>query len=208
MISLRDVQPLRNSVVLHEPVNLSVKSGEILCIIGASGVGKTSLLDAIRAQIPYHGHIHFEGKVFSVYQSDNQLFPWFSIRKNFELARCQDWQQWVSKWQLDHLLHKSPLELSSGQRQRFVLIRALSTQADLLLCDEPLNNLDNLGSKNIAQDFRDAIKHKAGTAVIWITHDLIEAGLIADTACVLTAQGPVIIPPDKINFEYVKQYLV
>ena len=208
MISFYDVQPLRDGHTLHEPVNLTVKPGEILCIIGASGVGKTSLLDAVRGQIAYHGRIDNKGELFSVYQSDNQMFPWFSIIKNFELAKCKNWQQWVEKWKLDHLLHKSPRELSSGQRQRLVLIRALSTSADLLLCDEPLNNLDSLGSKNIAQDFRDAIKQKKQTSAIWITHDLIEAKLIADVTCVMTARGLITIPRDKINFEHVKQYLV
>lgn len=208
MIRLSGVQPLRDDRALHDPLDIEIHAGEILCIVGASGIGKTTLLDAIRGEVPFRGTVDHKGDLFSVYQSDNQMFPWFSITKNFELAGCQDWLRWCKKWNLDHLLMKDPKTLSSGQRQRFVLIRALSVAADLLLCDEPLNNLDSLGSKTIAQDFKDVIKQENKTSVIWITHDLIEARLISDVTCVLTPQGLVTIPQDKITFEYIKQYLV
>lgn len=206
MIAFRAVQPLVQGVPLYPPVDLDLRPGEIVCIVGSSGVGKTSLLEAVRGNVPYLGELLRPNRIFSVYQSDDQLLPWYTVARNFELAGCRHWEHWCEKWNLMHLIDRRPGELSSGQRQRFVLVRALAQQADLLLCDEPLNNLDSLGSKSIALDFKSAMQGRV-SAAIWITHDLLEAAIVCDRCFVLTKTGLIAVAPSDINFEHVQQFL-
>ena len=207
MISLSNVSSIRQEGAVHAPVTLSCPAGEIVCLLGASGVGKTTLLDAIRGYIEYTGDINFSGSVFSVFQGDNQLFPWYTIRQNFKLAGSDDnWIALAKQWNLEHLIDKKPNQLSGGQRQRFVLIRALSMQSTILLCDEPLNHLDSLSSKVIARDFKQSIKN-SNRAVIWITHDIAEAAILADHCYVLTGTTLQNIDKKDITFDYISKYL-
>jgi len=207
MIHLHQVQPIRNGQVLHSPVDLECDAGEIVCIMGTSGVGKTTLLDAIRGDANYHGTIQRPDNFFNVFQGDNQLFPWYTVDKNFALVGAENWQSTAEAWNIGNLSHKKPNDLSGGQRQRFVLLRALSMKADVLLCDEPLNHLDSLGSKIIAQDFRATIQG-SNTSVLWITHDIVEAQILADRCYILTKHGLEFIPKNKLDIDYVSKFLV
>lgn len=194
--------------VFNQPISLDVDSGEIVVIMGTSGVGKTTLLDCIRGSVAHTGAISGVDSVFSVHQGDNQLFPWYTVRQNFELAQCNaSWQEICKKWRIDHLVDRRPGEMSGGQRQRFVLLRALCRGADLLLCDEPLNHLDMLSSKIIAKDFKKTLKN-TGTTTIWITHDIIEAQILSDRCYILTGQGLVSIDHQDINIDHVSELLV
>jgi ABC-type nitrate/sulfonate/bicarbonate transport system ATPase subunit len=208
VIDLNSINVVRDGrSIFDRPISLRISPGDIAVIMGASGSGKTTLLDSVRGSVEYTGTVTGTNRIFSVYQGDNQLFPWYTIRKNFELARCSDsWIETSMKWKIDHLADRLPGEMSGGQRQRFVLLRALSRDADLLLCDEPLNHLDMLSSKIIAKDFRETIK-KQGTTAIWVTHDLVEARLLADQCYMLTQKGLVEINHQDLDIDYVSKLL-
>lgn len=208
MITIRDLIPVRQGrPVLSVPLSLTADRGTITVIMGASGVGKTTLLDAVRGDIMFQGHVQGHGRTFSVYQGDNQLFPWYSVRRNFELAGCDSaWLDIADRWRIAHLVDARPGDMSGGQRQRFVLLRALTQGADLLLCDEPLNHLDMLSSKVIARDFRDTVK-QTQTTVIWITHDIVEASVLADHCYVMTKQGLHALDHNNLDFHNVEPYL-
>lgn len=208
MIELNNVECIRQENVVNSPATFSCPAGQIVCILGHSGVGKTTLLDAIRGDVKFNGSINASGSVFSVFQGDNQLFPWYTIEENFRLANADpSWLSIAQHWNLIDLIKKKPNQLSGGQRQRFVLIRALTVSADILLCDEPLNHLDSLTSKIIAQDFKNIIQ-KMNRAVIWITHDIAEAAILADKCFVMTKTKLELINRNKINYDYISKYLM
>jgi len=208
VIELINVDPERQGKkIIESSISFTLAKGQIAVILGSSGVGKTTLLDCIRGSAKFNGKINGIENIFSVFQGEDQLFPWYTIRKNFELASCSDvWITLSKKWHIDHLIDRKPTDMSGGQRQRFVLLRALTKGANLLLCDEPLNHLDMLSSKIIAQDFQKIVKD-TGTSVIWITHDCIEAKILSDRCYMLTKQGLIEINNNDIRIEHVSKFL-
>ena len=207
MIALRDFRPVRDGATDFATINLTVDQGEILVLMGASGVGKTTLLDALRGELAHTGQANLPANVHSVYQGDNQLFPWKTIRQNFDMAKVDpDWLVLADRWNLSHLIDRRPTSISGGQRQRFVLLRSIFRGADLLLCDEPLNHLDSFTAHNIAEDFRDLVKTKA-MAVLWVTHNIAEAAVLADKCVMLTPQRQITVEPADIRYDHVRKYL-
>ena len=207
MITLRDFRATRAGNTCLPPVNIALNQGDILVLMGRSGVGKTTLLDALRGDLDHKGHIALPPKIHSVYQGDNQLLPWRTVAQNFDLAKADSaWKQMAAKWQLADLLDRWPTDISGGQRQRFVLLRSIYRGADLLLCDEPLNHLDSFTAYRIAEDFRGLVKNK-GIAVIWVTHNISEAAILADQCYMLTSNNLIKIDQQDIRYDHVRQYL-
>ncbi|MCU7835755.1 MAG: ABC transporter ATP-binding protein [gamma proteobacterium symbiont of Taylorina sp.] len=183
-------------------VDINVFAGEIACLLGASGCGKTSLLRSIagfeklsqgRIQIrdhmvndesmtipPEQRHV---GMVFQ----DFALFPHLDVNHNiaFGLSRLNNNEK---NQRVDELLEmigmndigdKFPHQLSGGQQQRVALARALAPKPDLLLMDEPFSGLDVELREQLASEIRNIIKQEGITAIL-VTHDQNEAFAMAD----------------------------
>jgi len=178
MMKLKQVAPLRNSRGLFKPINLSISPGEIGVIMGPSGVGKSSLLDSIAEDLPYSGSITTKGKFFRVFQETDQLFPWMTVHNNLKLAdKNIDWVKLTKRWKLDVCLDKLPDCCSVGQRQRLTLLRALHSDKDNILCDEPLSGVDKDTAVTIIDFFKKEVK-RTQKQVVWVTHDLNEAKML------------------------------
>lgn len=183
-------------------VDLELIEGDIACLLGSSGCGKTSLLRSIAGfETPSHGQIKIRDNIVNdkninappekrcmgmVFQ-DFALFPHLDIRKNiaFGLDHLRNEEK---HWRVDELLdmislndsgHKFPHELSGGQQQRVALARALAPKPDLLLLDEPFSSLDVELREQLALEVREIIK-KEGITAILVTHDQNEAFAMAD----------------------------
>ncbi len=187
-------------VISH--LNFELRRGEIACLLGASGCGKTSILRAIAGFLtPTEGCITIAGKIVSqgkqqlppeqreigiVFQ-DYALFPHLSVRDNigFGLQRLKKSEQQRRVNDLLQLVNMTtyaqryPHELSGGQQQRVALARALAPCPQLLLLDEPFSNLDVELRDKLSLEVRDILK-KAGTTAILVTHDQYEAFAMAD----------------------------
>ena len=172
---------------LFAPISFTVNKGKVCVLMGSSGCGKTSVINAINGSIPYGGTVN-DTKNFTVFQDSNQLFPWFTIRKNLNLVCKTDYTATVERWKLSHLLDSKPSAVSGGQRQRFTFIRAMHSGADVIFCDEPLSGLDAVTKYNVLLDFKKLVSELSLTC-LWVTHDLHEGKTVGDELLLLDASG-------------------
>jgi len=181
LLKIKNFSAIRDGINLFDPIDIELREGEIVCILGPSGKGKTSIFESIRSKCQFNGEIQLNASTFSVWQKAEQFFPWFTIRRNILFADKNDttYIDIAKKWQIDHLLDRYPNQVSGGQLQRFVLIRAIISGHKLLLCDESLNSLDSFTSQEIARDFRKMIKEEK-IGCLWITHNPMENDILAD----------------------------
>ncbi|MFK7901660.1 MAG: ABC transporter ATP-binding protein [Nitratireductor sp.] len=195
-------------VEILSDINLKVKEGEFVAIVGFSGSGKTTLISALAGLIkPDKGGVIFKNKQIDgpgpergVVFQNYSLMPWMSVAGNVALAvdqvlhektkeeRKQTVDKYIEMVGLSHAKDRKPSELSGGMRQRVSVARALATQPEVLLLDEPLSALDALTRSKLQDEFAD-ICEKEKKTIILITNDVDEAILLADRIIPLTV-GP------------------
>ena len=180
-------------------INLDIKEGEFVAIVGFSGTGKTTLISTIAGLIkPDSGEVTMQGKKVSgpssergvVFQSYS-LMPWLTVFGNVALAvdsvfsdlssteRKERIEKYINMVGLSHATHRHPSELSGGMRQRVNVARALAASPDVLLLDEPLSALDALTRANL-QDEIIRIWEQEKKTVVLITNDVDEGLIMAD----------------------------
>jgi NitT/TauT family transport system ATP-binding protein len=181
-------------------INFEVGSHEVVCLLGASGCGKSSLLMALAGLHPVNeGEILFKEKslhkpdsgIGLVFQ-DTCLLPWLNVYQNaaFPLtlhreskmsqAEIQTQTETALQWVgLQCFAHVYPDQLSGGMAQRVALARALVKSPDMLLMDEPFSALDAITRFNMQQLLLKLIAHRRN-AVLLVTHDIDEALMLGD----------------------------
>jgi nitrate/nitrite transport system ATP-binding protein len=189
-------------------VDLSVKQGEIVAIVGYSGAGKSTLLHLVSGLLkPDAGSVSLGGRVIEGPGTDRgvvfqnySLLPWMTVAENIRLAVdsvFSDWSETRRSEQVDRHIHlvnlthardRRPSELSGGMRQRVSVARALAMDPQILLLDEPLGALDAL-TRGTLQDEISRICRASGKTVVLITNDPDEGILMADRIIPLSA-GP------------------
>lgn len=188
-----------NRTDVLKDINLKVKEGEFIAIVGFSGTGKTTLISLLAGLIEAdEGGVIFKGKEIDgpspdrgvVFQSYS-LMPWLTVSGNVSLAvdsvfkdksgaeRKAIADKYIEMVGLAHAKDRKPAELSGGMRQRVAVARALAMQPELLLLDEPLSALDALTRSKLQDEFAD-ICEKEKKTIILITNDVDEAILLAD----------------------------
>ena len=183
-------------------LNLQLERGQIGCLLGASGCGKSTVLRAIAGFEPVRGgRIVLGGRVLSSPQQqvapelrrvgmmfqDYALFPHMTVAGNvgFGLRRASPQERAARVGELlelvglSHAQDSYPHELSGGQQQRVALARALAPAPELLLLDEPFSNLDTNTREHLAQEVRHILQATGHTAIL-VTHNQAEALAIAD----------------------------
>lgn len=184
-------------------LELSVKKGEIVCILGASGCGKTTVLNLIAGLLkPKSGSINLQtesGKGNSIgyiFQSD-ALFPWRTVEGNLMLAfdingkldrskAKETMQLYLSMFHLNpHVLSKYPTQLSGGMRQRVSIIQSLMFDPELLLLDEPFSALDYYTKLSLEEEFCNLVREKNKSAIL-VTHDIEEAVSMGTRAFIMS----------------------
>ena len=196
-------------------INLSIKQGEFIAIVGFSGSGKTTLISTIAGLIQADsGAVLKQGEPITspgpdrgVVFQNYSLMPWLTVFENVALAvdeifkhlsaeqRMAHTERYVRIVNLGNAMNKKPAELSGGMRQRVNVARALAANPDILLLDEPLSALDALTRGNL-QDEILRIWEQEKKTVILITNDVDEAIYMADRVIPLNPGPDATLGPD------------
>jgi osmoprotectant transport system ATP-binding protein len=198
----------RNGRPLLQDLDLAVNQGETLVLLGRSGSGKTTTLRLInRLLLPTEGEVRVQGIPTTQWDAirlrrsigyviqDGGLFPHFTVERNIALVpRIENWPPERVHARVRELLDivglntelasRYPAELSGGQRQRVGVARALAADPPILILDEAFGALDPITRSEMQKEFR-ALQQRMRKAVIFVTHDLREALLLADRIALL-----------------------
>ena len=179
-------------------INLEVREGEILGIVGTSGCGKSTLLSIVsKLDKDYVGNIisNKNDYVVGYMLQDDALFPWLTILDNAILGLKikkidnDDNIEYVKKlletYGLKDFMYKYPDSLSGGMKQRVALIRTLAIKPDILLLDEPFSKLDLITRLDISDDVYSIIKKEKKTTII-ISHDIGECVSLCDRVAIMS----------------------
>ena len=194
-------------------VNLSIeKEGDIICLLGPSGIGKTTILRTIaglekinngkiilKNRVISSNKIHNEPEDRNVALSfqENCLFPHYSVEKNINLGSTRkigkkkkiNSKDIIKFLNLEKILNKYPHEISAGEAQRASLARSLISQPDLLLLDEPLSNVDQSFKEEIQVELKQILTNSKITTII-VTHDSYEAFYLG-SKCAIILDGQI-----------------
>ena len=195
------------SLPVLSDISVNFEQGSITAIVGRSGCGKTSLLRVIAGlSSPTEGWVSVGGeaggairaKTALIFQ-DYGLLPWASVQANAELGlRTRGMSAAERKSRVNPILAELGLEpfarlyparLSGGMRQRVAVARALASDSDLLLLDEPFSSLDALTRESLQETLLET-QRRHGTTVILVTHSIEEAAYLADTIYILDGKNP------------------
>jgi len=190
-------------------INLNIKQGEFVSLIGHSGCGKSTVLNIVAGLyeattggvILDNKEVNEPGPERAVVFQNHSLLPWLTAYENVELAVKQvfkkkktkaEMAEWVehnlSLVHMEHAMHKRPDEISGGMKQRVGIARALAMEPKVMLMDEPFGALDALTRAHM-QDSLIEIQARLNNTVIMITHDVDEAVLLSDRIVMMT-NGP------------------
>jgi sulfonate transport system ATP-binding protein len=186
----------RSAITALEDVSLTVAEGEFVCLVGASGCGKTTLLNLIAGI--YHldkGSITIGDRRVGLMFQEPALFPWLTVQKNVESAmRFRKTtpdkarvKELLSIVHLEEFANRRPHELSGGMQQRAALARALAQDADVLLMDEPFGALDAM-TRTVLHDELERIWKATGVSIVFVTHDVREAVRLGDRVILLSSR--------------------
>jgi NitT/TauT family transport system ATP-binding protein len=189
----------------HQPyvaldgVDVEILEGEFFCLLGPSGCGKSTLLNILAGFEPAtSGSVTSDGaavtragrdRVMFFQDAGSALFPWLTVEENVRFGLRvrnipkREWDAIIDKYlrmvDLDRHRTKFPSQLSGGMRQRLQIARALAVEPEVLLMDEPFGALDALTRRRMHSVLL-AIWQRTQKTVVFVTHDIAEAILLAD----------------------------
>jgi len=183
-------------------LNLTIKKGELFCLLGRSGCGKTTLLNIIAGFVkPSKGRVRINEvtvrapgpNAIMIFQGSG-LLPWRTVLSNVELGLeggslsrndrreiCMDYLKLVG---MDSFSNHHPNELSGGMKQRVALARSLAVEPDIILLDEPFSALDTFTRYNMQEELFRIWEEKKMT-VVFVTHDIDEATYLFDKIAIM-----------------------
>ena len=234
MLKLEKITKSYQDNIIVNHVSIEVQSGEMLAIVGESGSGKTTLLNIISGNImPDFGVLSIDNQEIDLYfnrlikelpniklvPQDYRLKPEHKIWENIDLALTQYSPEYrrervavlLELCGITAIKDKKPREVSGGEKQRTAIARAIAEEPLVLLLDEPFSNLDSINKTHLRAKVVEIIKQES-IACILVTHDLLDAFLVADRIAImrkgeiLTIDSPKNILESTDN-EYVRTFV-
>jgi NitT/TauT family transport system ATP-binding protein len=212
LLELKNVSKRFGAHLAVDKLNMQVRKGEIVALLGRTGAGKSTVMSLLMGSIscddgevkvagfdPSKEFQSLRGKMSVSFQTD-RLLPWRTARENVELgmlilnrpkseARSKA-EEWLKRVNLDGAGDKYVHELSGGMRQRVSLARALAVDPELVLLDESFSQLDHVTSKVLRRDFSEIVR-KYNKTCVFVTHRIEDALEMADRILVLAAPARV-----------------
>jgi len=195
-----------NEVEVLNGLNLRVREGEFLVLVGPSGSGKSVFLDIIGGLTTASGGaVYIDDKLVDGPSSKSAyvfqqyaLFPWRTALSNIEFGmenqgiqkeeRTDRAQKWMQKFGLSGFEDRFPYQLSGGMQQRVAIARALARNPEVLLMDEPFAALDSQTRETLQEELIRTWEEGERTTVVFVTHSIDEAVFLADRVVVVTAR--------------------
>ena len=195
----------KSTVRALDEINLEVQKGEVICILGPSGCGKSTLLNIIAGFLPPRGgEVRVDGRPVIEPGPDRgfvfqefALFPWRTVLENIEFGpvlkgmekadRHARARELIQRIHLTGFEDKYPFELSGGMKQRVGIARALANDPEVLLMDEPFGALD-AQTRRVMQEELLKLLGETKKTVLFVTHAIDEAIVLADRVMVMTAR--------------------
>jgi osmoprotectant transport system ATP-binding protein len=232
LIKFENIKKSFKGKVVMENLNLEIKKGEFVVLIGESGCGKTTTMKMINKLLnPTEGKVYIDGKDISKINPINLrrnigyviqkagLFPHMNVGENIELIPLlKDWPIEDRKQRAKELLDlvglpsneyydRYPHELSGGQQQRIGIARALAADPDIILMDEPFSALDPITREQL-QDEMVRLQEELGKTIVLVSHDMDEAIKLADKIAVMS-EGNIIQfdSPEEILMNPVNEFV-
>lgn len=226
MVELKDITKKYQEEVVLNSISLKIQPGEIIVIVGESGSGKTTLLNVISGNLtPDSGTLRINEQEIELYftrlnrefpeiklvPQDFRLKPNYSVSENINLALTTYSDDYRLK-RIEELLHlcgiteirdKKTREISGGEKQRTAIARAIADEPVVLLLDEPFSNLDSINRTHLRNKIVEIVKFEA-MACILVTHDLLDAFLIADRIGIMQQGNLLTIDSPKNIFSQTK----
>lgn len=190
-------------VVALKDINLEVKESEFVVMVGPSGCGKSTLINIIGGlEAATEGQVQIDGEDVTEPGADRgmvfqgySLFPWLTVRKNVEFGlkmkgvpkkeREQTAREFIKLIGLNGFENALPKQLSGGMKQRVAIARTLANHPEILLMDEPFGALD-AQTRVVMQELLAKISRETKNTILFITHDIDEAILLADRIYVMS----------------------
>lgn len=205
--NLQKIFPAANrrekDVVALKDINLEVKESEFVVMVGPSGCGKSTLINIIGGlEAATEGQVQIDGEDVTEPGADRgmvfqgySLFPWLTVRKNVEFGlkmkgvpkkeREQTAREFIKLIGLNGFENALPKQLSGGMKQRVAIARTLANHPEILLMDEPFGALD-AQTRVVMQELLAKISRETKNTILFITHDIDEAILLADRIYVMS----------------------
>ncbi|WP_113671475.1 ABC transporter ATP-binding protein [Vallitalea guaymasensis] len=216
MIKLNNISKAFDDLTILKDFNLSIDEDKIVCFLGASGCGKTTLLNIISGTLEYDsGSIEgIDNNVSYIFQ-DTRLLPWATIENNIKFVLKSNkninvdqlTKKYIDIVKLGKFSDYYPKQLSGGMKQRVSIARAFAYRSEILLMDEPFQGLDYDLKIELINAFLELWEEDNRT-VIFVTHDLDEALLLSDKIYILDGRPVEIKKEIEINIpkrERIKQ---
>jgi len=198
----------KKKIVALKNINLEVESGEIMALLGPNGAGKTTLLKIIATLItPDKGIASIGGLnickqadkikgMLGIVNTNDRSFYWrLTIRQNLDFfAALYDMKkkereksicEMLSKFNLTQVADQPFMALSSGQKQKVALVRALLHSPKILLLDEPTTSLDPISAQEFIGLIRYIVRSNPSMTILWCTHNIEEAQQVCNCYCIL-----------------------
>jgi len=211
MLKLKKIKfEYKNNEVILDELDFAIEKNEIVSLIGPSGVGKTTLVNLIAGYLSdYQGKVIISGEAKNypsrkciVINQENDLFPWLTVEKQLWLVRKEKQKnnELLKLVNLDKYKNKFPHELSGGMKKRLSFARALASETDFIIMDEPFSSQDVAMKEKLHRELLD-IARRENKTILLVTHDIDEAITLSNRILVLGGAPAKIISEHKMPFD-------